>query len=124
VYPTAFIDGAGKPLEGVHRYILHFDKGQTPPTNATWSVSMYDPQGFYVPNAINRYNLAAWMPLTYNADGSLDMYLQAASPGADKEANWLPAPASGAFSLTVRDYWPKASVLDGSYKVPPVKKVQ
>ena len=52
------------------------------------------------------------------------MYLQASSPGADKEANWLPAPASGAFSLTVRDYWPKASVLDGSYKVPPVKKVQ
>ena len=87
VYPTAFIDGDGKPLNGADRYVLHFDKNQTPPANATWSVSMYDPQGFYVPNAINRYNLAAWMPLKYNADGSLDLYIQASSPGADKEAN-------------------------------------
>ena len=82
VYPTAFIDGDGKPLDGANRYVLHFDKGQTPPTNATWSVSMYDPQGFYVPNAINRYNLAMWMPLKYNPDGSLDIYIQANSPGA------------------------------------------
>jgi hypothetical protein len=124
VYPTAFIDGDGKPLDGANRYVLHFDKGQTPPTNATWSVSMYDPQGFYVPNVINRFNLAAWMPLKYNADGSLDMYIQANSPGVDKESNWLPAPASRPFNLTVRDYWPKETVLDGSYKVPPVKKVE
>jgi hypothetical protein len=123
-YPTAFIDGDGKPLDGANRYILHFEKGQTPPTNATWSVSMYDPDGFYVPNAINRYNLATWMPLKYNADSSLDMYIQSNSPGADKEANWLPAPARGPFSLTVRDYWPKEAMIDGSYKLPPVKTVQ
>lgn len=78
--PTAFIDGDGKPLDSAKRYVLHFDKGQIPPTNATWSVSMYDPDGFYVPNPINRYNLAAWMPLKYAADGSLDMYIQANSP--------------------------------------------
>jgi len=124
VYPTAFLDGAGNPLDGANRYVLHFDKGQTPPTNATWSVSMYDPQGFYVPNALNRYNVAAWMPLKYNADGSLDLYIQASSPGADKEANWLPAPARGPFNLTVRDYWPKGTVLDGTYTVPPTKEVQ
>ncbi len=123
-YPTAFIDGDDKPLDGANRYVLHFDKGETPPTNAAWSVSMYDPDGFYVPNALNRYNLAAWMPLKFNADGSLDMYIQANSPGADREANWLPAPASGSFSLTVRDYWPKQTMIDGTYKLPPVKKVQ
>jgi hypothetical protein len=123
VYPTAFEDGDDKPLDAAHRYVLHFDKGRTPPTNATWSVSMYDPQGYYVPNAINRYNLARWMPLRYNADGSLDMYFQAASPGADKEANWLPAPSSGPFNLTVRIYWPTEAVLDGTYKLPPIKNV-
>jgi hypothetical protein len=122
-YPTAFIDGEGKTLDAANRYVLHFDKGQTPPTNVGWSVSMYDPQGFYVPNALDRYNLAAWMPLHYNADGSLDIYVQATSPGADKEANWLPAPASGPFSLTVRNFWPKDAALDGTYTVPPVKKV-
>ena len=122
VYPTAFDSGDNKPLDAANRYVLHFDKGQTPPTNATWSVSMYDPAGFYVPNAINRYNLAAWMPMMYNPDGSLDVYIQSNSPGADKEANWLPAPPSGHFNLTVRDYWPTQSVLDNTYKLPPVKK--
>ena len=123
VYPTAFKDGRGKPLDGANRYVLHFDAGQTPPTNATWSVSMYDPDGFYVPNAIDRYNIAAWMPLTYNADGSLDIYIQAAPPGEKKESNWLPAPATGPFSLTVRIYWPTDAVLDGIYTLPPVTKV-
>jgi hypothetical protein len=123
VYPTAFLDGEDKPLDGANRYVLHLDRGQAPPTNATWSVSMYDPQGYYVPNAIDRYNLAAWMPLRYNADGSLDLYIQAASPGADREANWLPSPTSGPFNITVRIYWPKQEVLDGSYKLPPVRRV-
>jgi len=122
VYPTAFLDGEEKPLDSANRYVLHFDKGQEPPTNAIWSLSIYDPQGYYVPNALNRYNLAMWMPLKHNADGSLDMYIQSSSPGGDKEANWLPAPASGPFNLTVRIYWPTQGVLDGSYKLPPVRK--
>jgi hypothetical protein len=123
-YPTAFLDGDSKPLDGASRYVFHFEKGQIPPTRATWSVSMYDPDGFYVSNSINRFNLAAWMPMKYNADGSLDIFIQPTSPGADKEANWLPSPPSGPFSLTVRDYWPTEAALDGSYKVPPIKKVQ
>ncbi len=122
LYPTAFLDGDGKPLDGANRYVLHFDQGQTPPTNVTWSVSMYDPQGYYVPNAIDRYNVAAWMPLNYDADGSLDLYIQAASPGGEKESNWLPAPAGGPFNLTVRIYWPTDAVLDGTYKLPPVRR--
>jgi hypothetical protein len=123
VYPTAFVDGRRKTLDGANRYLLHFDAGRTPPTNATWSVSMYDPDGFYVPNAIDRYNVAAWMPLTYNADGALDIYIQAESPGEEKEPNWLPAPATGPFTLTVRIYWPRDAVLDGAYTVPPVTRV-
>jgi hypothetical protein len=123
VYPTAFIDGDGKSLDGANRYVLHFDKGQTPPTNVTWSVSMYDPEGYYVPNAINRYDLAPSMPLKFSADGSLDLYIQATSPGADEEENWLPAPSTGQFNLTVRIFWPTEAVLDGSYKLPPIRKV-
>ena len=123
VYPTAFEDGDGKPFDGAHRYVLHFEKGQTPPTNATWSLAIYDPQGFYVPNSINRYALSAWMPLQFNSDGSLDLYIQANSPGTGTESNWLPAPANGPFNLTVRNYWPTEAVLDGTYKLPPVKSV-
>src|SRR5262249_16260168 len=103
-----------------NRYVLHFDKCHTPPTNTTCSVSMYVPKGYYVANAISRYNLAPWMPLKFNADGSLDLCIQATSPGADKEANWLPAPSSGQFNLTVRIFWPTEAGLDGTYKLPPV----
>ena len=120
-YSTAFDDGDGKPLDATKRYVLHFDEGQTPPANVSWSLSIDDPQGFYVPNAINRYNLAAWMPLKYNPEGSLDLYLQTSSPGPAQEANWLPAPASGPFNLVVRIFWPKDSALDGTWKMPGVR---
>ena len=71
---------------------------------------------------MNRYGILSSMPLKYNADGSLDIYLQATSPGADKEPNWLPCPLSDPFNLTVRVYQPKPALLDGSYKLPPVKR--
>lgn len=122
IYSMTYTDSDGAPLDSAHRYVLHFDKGQTPPSNATWSLALYDPAGYYVPNSLNRYNLAPWMPLQYNADGSLDFYLQADSPGQDKEANWLPSPQSGPFNLIVRNYWPQEDMLDGSYELPPVQK--
>jgi hypothetical protein len=64
------------------------------------------------------------MPLQFNSDGSLDLYIQSSSPGPEKESNWLPGPATGQFNLTVRDYWPTQAVLDGTYKLPGLRKVQ
>jgi hypothetical protein len=122
VYPTAFVDANGEPLNGANRYVVHFDKGALPPVNAFWSLTMYDAQSFLAANPINRYNIAGWMPLKYNADGSLDLYVQHDSPGKEKGSNWLPAP-EGPFNVTLRMYWPKESVLDGSWKPPAVQKV-
>jgi hypothetical protein len=125
LYPTTFVDGEGKPLNGANRYTLHFEKDLTPPVNAFWSVTMYDPQSFFVDNAIKRYAISSWMPLQKNPDGSLDIYVQHESPGAEKEVNWLPAP-DGGFNLTLRMYWPKdqsPSIIDGSWKPPAVTKV-
>lgn len=125
VYPSAFVDGAGQPLAGANRYVIHFDKDSTPPVQAFWSITMYDATSFFVANPIDRYALSSWMPLKKNADGSLDLYVQAESPGNDKESNWLPA-ASGPFNLTLRMYWPTGtppSIMDGSWKPPAVTKV-
>lgn len=118
MYPTAFNDSQDEPLDGLRRYILHFEKDQFPPANVTWSVSSYDPEGWYVPNVLDRYHLAAWMPLKFNEDGSLDIYIQADSPGPDKESNWLPVPASGPFNLVTRIFWPKEAALNGSWTMP------
>jgi hypothetical protein len=122
IYPNAFTDADVKPLTGANRYMVHFDKGQTPPANAFWSLTMYDAQSFFVENPIKRYNISSWMPLKYNEDGSLDVYIQKDSPGKDQEANWLPA-AAGDFSITMRVYWPKPAMLEGSWTPPPLKRV-
>ena len=111
IYPLNLADDDGKPLDGANKYMLHFDKGATPPVDAFWSVTLYDADGFQVANTLNRFAVGSWMPFKYNADGSLDLYFQNESPGADKEANWLPAP-KGPFNLTMRLYAPKSEALD------------
>jgi hypothetical protein len=122
IYPMAFSDADGNRLNSANRYIMHYDRGTFTPTNATWSVSLYQGPN-YVLNAINRYDIAPWMPLAYNQDGSLDIYIQADSPGKDKEPNWLPAPRPGDLNIVIRNYWPKPEALDGTYKNPTIRRV-
>ena len=126
VYPTSFLDANGRPFDATKRYVMHFDKDQMPPVKAFWSITLYGPDSFFVGNPIGRYAISSWMPLARNADGSIDLYIQHASPGDQVEANWLPAPASGSFNLTMRMYWPtetSPSILDGSWQPPGVQPV-
>jgi len=123
IYPLSLGDESGKPLDGANKYTLHFDKGATPPADAFWSVTLYDTEGFQVPNPLNRFAVSSWMNLKQNADGSLDLYLQTESPGKDKEANWLPAP-KGAFNLTMRLYSPKSEALTGTWNPPPITRAR
>ncbi len=122
IYPMNLGDGEGRPLSGEHRYVMHFDKHELPPVNAFWSVTLYDSEGFQVPNALNRFAVSSWMPFKYNNDGSLDLFFQNESPGKDLEQNWLPAP-KGAFNLTLRLYAPKAEVLTGKWVPPAVNRI-
>jgi hypothetical protein len=87
IYPINLGDETGKPLDGANKYILHFEHGTTPPASAFWSVTLYNLEGYQVANPLNRFALSSWMPLRFNPDGSLDLYFQSESPGADKEAN-------------------------------------
>jgi hypothetical protein len=123
IYPYTEVDGEGRPLSGSRRYVLHFAKGQTPPVEAFWSVTMYNSDHFFVANPINRYAIGDRDALRFNPDGSLDLFLQHQSPGKEKESNWLPAPA-GNFNLIMRMYWPKPEVLNGAYKIPAVEPVE
>lgn len=114
--------------------MLHLEKDRLLPSHSgVWSISAYR-ENFYVRNPIERYGILSTMPLRYNADGSLDIYIQARSPGADKDANWLPCPPGGPFNLTIRIYQPRQEILDGriennlvveagTYEIPPLKRV-
>jgi hypothetical protein len=121
-YPSMFTEADGTPFDGGKRYALHFDKGQTPPARAFWSLTLYDERQLFAENPIDRHAIGDRDKLVFNADGSLDLYIQRESPGGDKEPNWLPAPASGTFSLTMRIYWPKADVLDGTWRPPALRR--
>jgi hypothetical protein len=105
IYPTSQKDADGQEYDGNKHYVMHFDKGQTPP------------------NPIHRYTLSSRNKFATNPDGSVDLYLQADSPGKGKEANWLPAPKAK-FIPMLRLYWPKEtppSIIDGSWKPPGIK---
>ena len=122
LYAIVWVDDRGEPLNGENRYVLHF--GEVPPADAFWSLTMYDAVDFYlVANPINRYSIGDRTPgIQYNADGSLDIYLQLDSPGSDKESNWLPTPA-GAFRPTLRLYQPRPEALDGTWLPRAIKRI-
>lgn len=124
VYPTAVTDAEGQPFSSDKAYVLHFAKDQIPPVRAFWSLTMYNEEQFFAANPLNRYAIGDRDALKYNPDGSLDIYIQRESPGKDKESNWLPAPASGTFTMNLRLYWPKQEVLVGSWSPPGVKRTE
>jgi hypothetical protein len=132
VYPMAKTLADGEVLDGSkHQYTLTFPAGQFPPVDAFWSVTMYDGKTqLLIENPINRYLINSPMlpGMKKNADGSLILYIQNKSPGADKESNWLPAP-NGDIYLVMRLYWPKTeapSILppgNGTWQPPGIKRV-
>jgi hypothetical protein len=124
-YPGVFKDVDGKVLDGsAGKYTIKFPKDKTPPANAFWSVTMYDAKKrLMVKNSLNRYKIGSADKLKTAADGSTTLYIQADSPGKDKESNWLPAPKEP-FYMLMRIYLPKIEVLNGQYEIPGVVKAK
>ncbi|HYO88494.1 MAG TPA: DUF1214 domain-containing protein, partial [Candidatus Limnocylindrales bacterium] len=122
-YQVIYVDADDKPLSSEHRYELRLPS--VPPVDAFWSLTMYGVPEFYlVNNVLNRYSIGSYTPgLNYAADGSLTLYLQKDPPGPDKEANWLPTPQSGPFRPIMRLYQPRQPILDDSYLLPAVVRV-
>ena len=121
VFPTARTDADGKPLSGANNYVLCFAPGELPPARY-WRITMYDLGGFFISNPIDRFGIGNMAEqLQPDADGGLTILIQQRSPGADREVNWLPAPAEG-FFLMMRMYQPEEPMYGGDYIVPPVRR--
>jgi hypothetical protein len=122
VYMSSSADGNGQALDGSTRYRMHFAASNLPPVEAFWSVTAYDRDGYFIANPINRYAIGDRNRLKFNSDGSLDVYIQSPNPGPDHESNWLPS-GDGPFNLTIRLYWPKQAILDGSWHPPALERL-
>jgi hypothetical protein len=117
IYISTFTDSTGQPLHGSVQYRMHFERRQTPPVDAFWSITAYDKDGYFIANPQDRYAIGDRDPLKFNPDGSLDLYVQDQDPGPDRESNWLPS-GNGLFNLTIRLYSPKEAVLNGTWQPP------
>jgi hypothetical protein len=123
MYSSALLDSHLLPLNGWHTYVLHFAPGETPPTDAFWSVTVYDRNGNLVQNAANKYSVSSSRPdeLVTRPDGSIDIIFSHKDPG-DPTANWLPIP-KGSFGVYLRNYVPQEAALDGSWTPPGIERV-
>lgn len=121
IYLTS-VDDANEiePFVGGKDWVIHFDKNKIPPVDAFWSITIYNKQGFPIPNQIKRYCLGSKDDLKYNEDGSLDIFIQHKSPGIMKNSNWLPIPQAGSLSASIRLYAPKPEVLTGEWSPPAI----
>jgi hypothetical protein len=118
-------DSKGRRLNGAQPYTVTFKKGETPPVNGFWSLTLYNQEHLFSANPLNRYSLGTKSKaLKYSPDGSLTLYVQSDSPGAAQESNWLPSPKGADFSLYIRAYWPKAAILQDTWTPPTVEQRQ
>jgi len=125
VYLVTFTDGEERKLEGGSRYELHFGPASMPPADAFWSLTMYGIDLNLVANPIGRYSIRDGAPaLSKDQDGGLTIYLQAESPGTNKEANWLPSPPDGEWFVILRMYLPRPEVIKAEWECPPIEQVQ
>ena len=117
-------DSAAQRLNGSHAYTVTFPKGETPPVDGFWSLTLYNKVHLFAPNPLNRFSLGTKSKsMKLGGDGSLTVFVQSDSPGSDKEANWLPAPKED-FSLYIRAYWPKPKLTEGRWTPPRVEKTK
>ncbi len=99
IYPFTQTSRDLVPLSGAKRYVLHLPAGQLPiPARGLWSLTLYDSEMFLVPNPADRYVLNDRSDLHYNADGSLDLYVQQTQPSDPAQAQELAPRAGGRVS--------------------------
>jgi hypothetical protein len=123
-YPNAQVDADGQTLNGSRRYRLHLGAADLPPVNAFWSITAYGNDDFLIENPLQRFALGDRDPLVYNADGSLDLFIQSDAPANEKSKNWLPVKPGQPFLLNARLYWPKPAALNGSWGMPAVERLE
>lgn len=97
-YFTAATDSAGAPLSGKCRYTLSGGAMEA----RWWSITLYDRQGWLIPNRWNRHSIgSARIPAAQAGAWSLTI-----APD-ESDGLWIPTATDGPFELTLRTYRPR-----------------
>lgn len=124
IYPFAYVDDQGAPLEGGHSYRLSFAPGALPQAKYFWSITIYElPCYRLVKNPLNRYTLGSASRLQIDPNGTVELTLQADWP-ADQSLNWLPTPRTGRFVVALRIFGPSEDFLQRKYRLPLVARLR
>ena len=111
-------------MDGSSTYSIHMPTA--PPAREGWTLTVYSIKGALIQNSIGRYQLSNASTLTKNADGSVDIYLQATQPtDASQAQNWLPVASGQDFEVIWRLLAPQPDAIDGilngtGWQPPPV----
>jgi hypothetical protein len=122
VYIGSVADTDNEKLDGSRSYVVHFEQGKLPPAHAFWSITAYDNEGFMMSNDLNRFGIRSRDDVTYNADGSLDIYFAPQCPSGAPESNWIPS-LHGPVALQFRLYSPAEAYLNGSWQPPGIQRI-
>jgi len=70
IYPPYLSDSDGRPYDAsANKYTIRFEKGQFPPVNAFWSLTMYDGKTqLFIENSLDRYLLSSPMMNQFKMD--------------------------------------------------------
>lgn len=123
IYPRTEKDAKGRPLHGAYSYHMHFKEGQLPPVKGFWSLTAYNQDYYLIDTNTGKYAVSSGDALTYNDDGSLDLYIGHKRPERASDANWLPVADNESFNLTMRLYWPENIALNGDWEPPSVERI-
>ena len=120
-------DSQGRELSGAYRHTITFDLRDMPPVTEFWEIPLYDREGYFYDNPIDRYSINSYMlkrGKLHTADGRVVIYVQNEEPkDANQRKNWLPAPKEG-FQFAARVYGPGTALIDGSYNMPGVVRTE
>ena len=90
VYPQVSTTN-GEQMTAKHDYVIRMSKDELPPSNAFWSLTLYDlEQGFFIPNDHKKYSVGENAGMKLNEQGGIEIYIAAQKPDGVPAENWLP----------------------------------
>lgn len=123
MYPPV-VTSDGAPMNAANDYIIRMDSKDLPPSNAFWSLTLYDTDnGFFIPNDSKKYSVGENSGMKLNEEGGIEIYVSTEQPAGVPAENWLPINRlDQGIDIILRIYAPDMERI-ASWKAPVAEKI-